>query len=29
MHIDELITEISTLGKATLRSPVQKKADET
>ena len=29
MHIDELTTEISTLGKATLRSPVQKRADET
>ena len=29
MHTDELITEISTLGKATLPSPVQKRADET
>jgi 6-phosphofructokinase 1 len=29
MHTDELITEIPTLGKATLPSPLQKRADET
>ncbi len=29
MRIDELITEIPTLGKATLPSPLQKRADET
>jgi len=29
MHTDELITKIPTLGKATLPSPLQKRADET
>ena len=29
MHTDELITEIPSLGKATLPSPLQKRADET
>ncbi|MGB5746503.1 MAG: ATP-dependent 6-phosphofructokinase [Desulfobacterales bacterium] len=29
MHSDELITEIPTLGKTTLPSPLQKRADET
>ncbi len=29
MHTDELITEIPTLGKATLPSPLQKRVDET